>query len=250
MFGIRRALALSHRAAPVSARAFLPATGRSSPLRRGLLALAVLAGCTQMQSDDAETGIYRFFNSQRNPGMETLENTVEYTLVPATRAMIYVPDALLVLERNLGGAVEQRIVLPNATAVRGDNLVLIRAQNARSARLDQFSMDEIATRFGGLPAPFTQLNEGALNSGTDPLGSFVYASETLGTNTVCVLVMRRMGVGARPLPQGASALDVIMRNCVNGTVQEALAPTSARALAVSGTPGASNSLSPYAAPGG
>ncbi len=60
--------------------------------------------------------------------METLENTVEYTIVQPTRAMVNAPDALIVFERNLGGAIEQRIVLPNATAVRGDNVMQIRAQ--------------------------------------------------------------------------------------------------------------------------
>ncbi len=62
--------------------------------------------------------------------------------------------------------------------------------------------------------------------------------------------MRRLSVGARPLPRGTQALDVMMRNCVNGTVQEALAPMSERALAVTGAVGASQTLSPYAAPRG
>ena len=223
-------------------------------LRKGTLAAtlaaAVLAGCSSGQSDQATTGLYRLMGSQRAPGLQTLEQTVEYALVPPTRAMVSAPDALLIFERELGGAVEQRIILPNQTAVTGDNLIHIRAQTSASSDLSRFNFAEIETRFGGLPAPFEGLRESGLSSGSDTLGNYVYARESIGAGTVCVLVLRRMGLGARPLPRGTQALDVMMRNCVNGTLEQALAPVGPRALAVSGTTGAINSLSPYAAPGG
>lgn len=222
--------------------------------RRGvlgaILVAAALTGCSQSSGDQAATGIYRFMNDQRNPGMETLENTVEYSIVQPTRAMVSAPQALMVFERNLGGALEQRVILPNETAVRGDNVIHIRAQTSASAELGRFNFAEISARFGGLPAPFENLTEGSLASGNDELGSFVYARESVGTNTTCVLVLRRMGLGARPLPRGTQALDVVMRNCAIGSVEQALAPMSARALSVTGTVGATNTLSPYAAPGG
>lgn len=230
-------------------------TNTARPHRRrvwmGLAALAVAAGCSQSQGDRTSTGLYRFMGSQRNPNIEVLENTVEYAIVPASRSMVHAPDALIVFERNLAGAIEQRIVLPNPTAVRGDNILHIRAQTADSARLEEFNFDEIAARFGGMPAPFERLTDSNLTSGRDALGSFVYARESVGTNTTCVLVMRRLGVGARPLPRGTSALDVVMRNCVNGSVDQALAPMGERALGVTGSAqGMIRSLSPYAAPQG
>lgn len=216
-----------------------------------LAALTLVVGCSQTQSDRTSTGLYRFMGSARNPQIETLENTVEYSIVPASRTMVSAPDALIVFQRNLGGAIEQRIVLPNATAVRGDNVLHVRAQTADSSRLEEFNFEEIAQRFGGLPAPFERLDTSSLRSGSDALGSFVYGTENVGTNTACVLVLRRLGVGARPLPRGTSALDVVMRNCVNGSVEQALAPMSARALGVSGTAqGNILSLSPYSAPRG
>jgi len=216
----------------------------------GLAGLAVLAGCSQQGNDAASGGVYRFLGSQRNPGMETLENTVEYAVVPATRSMVNAPDALLVFERNLGGAIEQRIILPNATTVRGDNVLHIRAQTSSSTELGRFDFDEISARFGGMPTPFERVTASSMNSGSDALGSYIYARENLGTNTLCVLVLRRMGVGARPLPQGTQALDVVMRNCVNGTLQEALAPMGERAMGVSGAQGTIYTLSPHAAPRG
>ncbi|GAB4264354.1 MAG: hypothetical protein Kow0013_11530 [Pararhodobacter sp.] len=215
------------------------------------MALAIVAGCSQTEGDRTATGLFRFMGSQRNPVIEELENTVEYTVVPASRAMVNAPTALVVFERNLGGAIEQKIILPNNTTVQGDNVLHIRGQTSDSARLEEFNFDEVAVRFGGLPVPFQQIEDSALSSGSDELGSYVYARENLGTSTVCVLVLRRLGVGARPLPRGTQSLDVVMRNCVNGTVEEALAPMSARAMAVTGMQtGTIRTLSPYAAPRG
>ena len=168
---------------------------------------------------------------------EALENTVEFTVVQPSRAMVNAPDALLVFERNLNGAIEQKIILPNATAVRGDNLLHIRAQTGRSAELTRFDFDEMRARFGGLPPPFERVSASGLNTGTDALGSYVYATESVGASTLCVLVLRRMGVGARPLPRGTQALDVMMRNCVNGSLEQALEPMSGRAFGVGGASG-------------
>lgn len=245
MIGRTRAKALFRRVAT---------PGGSVSTRKTLVAMiaatAVLAGCSQQQSDMTAGGVYRFMGSTRNPDMETLENTVEYTVVPATRAFVNAPAALVVFERNLGGAVEQRIILPNATAVRGDNLMHIRAQTSRSTELNAFDFDEIAARFGGMPAPFERVTAANLQTGSDGLGSYVYARENVGANTVCVLVLRRMGIGSRPLPRGTQALDVVMRNCVNGSVEQALAPMASGALAVGGAQGTIYTLSPHAAPQG
>lgn len=222
---------------------------RARRLIGGVAAAGVLAACTPGDGDRTASGLYRFTNSQRNPAMETLERTAEYGVVGASRAMVHAPQALLVLERNLGGAVEQRIVLPNATAVGGDNILHLRAQTELSARSQEFSFDELATRFGGLPAPFQRLQPGGLLSGNDALGNYVYAREQVGNDTVCVLVMRRISPQARPLPRGTRSLDMVLRNCVVGSLEQALAPMGERALAIAGTPhGNTYTLSPFAAP--
>lgn len=225
-------------------------------LRRGLfqaaglgLVGALLAACTPAGGDRLASGIYRFAGSQRAPSMEMLEQTAEFSVIPASRAMVHAGDALVVMERNLGAAIEQRVVLPNATALRGDNVIHIRAQTASSVRLGEFNFRELTTRFGGLPAPFQRMTEGTLLSGEDTLGSFVYARETVGAGTLCVLVLRRLTMESRPLPRGAQAMDVMMRNCVEGSVEQALAPVGERLLGVSGSAqGAVYTLSPHAAP--
>jgi len=234
-------------------RTLSPAPFRPGPaLARlaGIAALAgLLAGCAPGDGDQAATGVYRLLNSQRNPPLELLEHTVEYAVVPPTRAFVHAPQALLVTERRLDRALEQRIFLPNGTAIPGDNILHLRAQSDRSARTGEFSFDEVNARFGGMPEPFRALQPGSLTSGQDALGSYVYARRDLGTDTVCVLVMRRIPAAARPLPQGIQSLDVMMRNCVVGTVEMALAPMRDRAMATPSAPqGTIYTQSPFAAP--
>jgi hypothetical protein len=213
------------------------------------LAALTLAACTTEDGDRTATGLYRVMNSDRNPGMEVLQNTTELSVVPTSRALVHAPEALLLLERNLGGALDQRVVLPNRTSVPGDNLMLIRAQTSDSARPTEFNFEEIAARFGGMPVPFQRIEPGGLLTGSDAMGSYVYARENLGVDTICVLVLRRIGANARPLPRNVHALDVILRNCVVGTVDQALAPMSDRALAIAAAPqGTAYTLSPFAAP--
>lgn len=217
-------------------------------LGAGMLA-ALLASCSPSDGDRLATSLYRFAGSDRAPSLEVLEQTVEYSVIPASRAMVHAGDALIVLERNMGPALEQRIILPNATALRGDNLIHIRAQTGVSTRLWEFNFNELKTRFGGLPAPFQNLNEGTLMGGEDSLGSYVYAREAIGPSTVCVLVLRRLTITARPMPRGAEAMDVMMRNCVVGTLEQAMAPFGAPSLGVRGTGQQTvYTLSPHAAP--
>lgn len=179
--------------------------------------------------------------------LDVIEDTSQYQIVPASRAFISVPMAPLVFERSLGRGAEQMITLPNATSVAGDNKILIRAQTSSTINLARFNLAEVMERFGGTPYPFQRMNNSQLETGQDALGSFVYATERLGTDTVCVLAIRRLTVGARPLPRGTDALDVVMRNCADGGVQAALEPISARSLSISGA-GENFAQSPFAAP--
>ncbi len=216
------------------------------------LVCGLLVACSQADSDRSRDSIMRVFNPDHRPELQTLEQTVDFALVPASRSLVHAPDALIVLQRSLGGAMEQRIVLPNATAISGDNTIQVRAQTRSTARLNEFSIEDITARFGGLPAPFTSLQPSSLLSGRDELGAYTYATERVGTGITCVLVMRRLTGSARPLPQGAAALDVVMRNCVPGSAEQALAPMGGgRALSVGGAPQRTiRTLSPHAAPRG
>ncbi|NBB97550.1 MAG: cellulose biosynthesis protein BcsN [Alphaproteobacteria bacterium] len=167
---------------------------------------------------------------------ELAEAVTEFRVVPASRAFISVPQALMVMERDLGRAVEQRITLPNATALTGENVIMLRAQKAGYARGTRFVLEEQLSQFGGAPSPFTDVSEGALTATSDSFGDITYTTIRPGGDVMCVLAFRRTQTASRALPRGSRALDIMMRNCVSGTAEKALTPISAAAFGL-GQPG-------------
>jgi hypothetical protein len=167
---------------------------------------------------------------------ELAEATTEFRVVPATRAFVSIPQAILVMERDLGGAVEQRVTLPNQTTLAGENMVIMRAQRAGYARGTRFVLNEQLSQFGGAPTPFSNVSEGALTATTDSSGDITYTTIRPGGDLVCVLAFRRTQTASRALPSGTRALDIMLRNCVSGTVEQALSPIGASAFGL-GLPG-------------
>lgn len=229
-----------------SARGAVPRRA-PGPVRRsligavsGIVALGVLAACGVAEMV-APSG------SDARVSLDVIEDTSQYQIVPASRAFISAPSASMVFERPLGRGAEQLIALPNDTSVAGDNQILVRAQTASTINLARFDLAQVLERFGGAPYPFQRVTNAQLETAQDALGSYVYATERLGTDTICVLAIRRLTVGARPLPRGTDALDVVMRNCVQGSVQAALDPVSARGISQSGA-GGSYAQTPFAGP--
>lgn len=213
-------------------------------LRRlaGLTALAMaLAGCV-------------FAPPRLAPTLATSEATAQFTTVPANRAWINIPSALLVIQRSLAGSMEQRISLPNTSTVQGDNSVLLRARSPDGAGAGRLAFGEVLTRAGGAPSPFATLKSGELMMGEDGLGPYFWAEKRSGNNTICVLALRRVTSGMRQLPRNYSVLDIMMRNCVNGPLDAALAPIMsthigfAYGVSDDATSGKSRMLSPLAGP--
>jgi hypothetical protein len=155
---------------------------------------------------------------------ELAEALNEYRVVPSSRAYINVPNALLVMERDLNGATEQRVTLPNATSLSGENTILLRAQTNRTASRTRLVLSDVLLQFGGTPPPFSNITDSALTARSDQYGDITYTSLRPGGDITCVLAFRRSQTGARALPRGASALDLMMRNCVSGALEQALAP--------------------------
>lgn len=155
---------------------------------------------------------------------ELAEALNEYRIVPASRAYINVPNAVLVMERNLGSATEQRVTLPNTTSLSGENTILLRAQSPRSASSTRLVLRDVLAQFGGTPSPFSNVTDGALTTRSDQYGDITYTVTRPGGDITCVLAFRRSQTGGRALPRGASALDLMMRNCISGSVEQALSP--------------------------
>jgi hypothetical protein len=179
------------------------------------------------------------------------EETTPLVAVPVSAAWVNAAGMTSVLERGLVNSSEQRIGLVNRTAVPGDNLMILRSRD-RFGQIGRLRFDEFMKRIGEVPAPFADVKSGDLRTGSDALGTYFWAEQRMGANTLCILGLRRLGAGGRQLPGDADALDVLVRNCVNGTTEEALAPLMADSvgsvpMAASG-PGQSRMLSALAGP--
>lgn len=181
---------------------------------------------------------------------QQINERTPYTPVAISQAWVNAPGMRSVLQRNLGNGLEQRISLSNDASVPGDNLVLLRTRNGVSG-FGRLRFETLMASFGGLPQPFARLKSGDLVEGNDGVGSYLWATETLG-NATCVLGMRRLNSGMRQLPGNGGVMDLVLRNCVQGTQQDALAPLLADSIGVApiarDPQGNSRLLSPLAAP--
>lgn len=179
--------------------------------------VALVPGCDT-------SGALRNFGLPASERIEIAEATSQFRIVPASRAYVNSQHALLVLERELGSAVEQRITLPNNTSFAGENTIMLRVQSSSSASPNRLQLDELLTRFGGAPTPFGSTSGQQFMTAEDRYGSYVYTTRRMADGLVCVLAFRRTPSGARPLPRGSGALDIMLRNCIAGSTAEALAP--------------------------
>lgn len=211
-------------------------------LLRGIIALAsgviVLSGC------DIGSGGMIF--SDNRP-----EETIPMRAVPTERAWINAPEAQMVLQRELPRATEQRISLRNRTLVPGDNIMVSRTRSGMRAR-GPLRFEEWVRWVGEIPAPFADVTSGEMISDSDELGSYLWTEERFGNDTICVLGIRRVDSSMRQIPSGDDVMDVMLRNCVAGTAEDALQPLLAGsitspALAQVGS-GESRLISPLSGP--
>ena len=181
--------------------------------------------------------------------------TTQYRMVPLSRAWLYVPDGLLVVERDLGTVQEQRVALPNATTMEGDNVLLLRTRQARGRAAGRLKLENFLSETGGLPTPFEGAKHGQMQIAEDAIGPYFFLSKAMGPGVTCVMAIRTIAGSVRMLPKAANAVDVMMRNCVAGDQSAALAPIQAAALGRAvgvrsdGTQAPLQNMSPFAAPG-
>ncbi|WP_349039251.1 hypothetical protein [Pseudotabrizicola sp. 4114] len=191
---------------------------------------------------------------QLPPMLGEVEETTQFVTVPLGQAWVNAPGAVIVTERGLVNSLEQRIGLVNRTAVRGDNMLTLRARVVQGQQEGRFRFDEFLRRIGGLPDPFSTLKSGDLLTGEDELGPYFWAENRVGGNTICVLGLRRLGTGMRQMPGDTNVMDVMLRNCVAGDAEQALEPIMAASIGyISGVATTQDSrgiemLSPLAGP--
>jgi hypothetical protein len=211
------------------------------PHALALLCLTALAGCG-------------FPYLTVPPTLAKTEETTQFVRVPSRAAWVNAPTAMVVTERGLVDSREQRIGLPNTTTVTGDNVLILRARKPGVNETGRLVFGEFMKRVGDAPAPFAGLEPGELRSAEDGLGTYLWAEKRMVSGAVCVLALRRMTNGTRQLPGNYQVVDAMLRNCVDGSVEEALRPMTTSYIGyrqgdTGGAPqGASRMLSPLAAP--
>ena len=161
------------------------------------------------------------------PTLAEIQDTSHFVSISLEKTWIYATGAVGALERGIANFREQRIALQNFTTVPGDNVLLLQAFYIPGKEPGRFSYEQFLGRIGGLPEPFQATKSGDLQSGQDELGPYFWNEVRYGDSTVCVLGLRHLNVGIRQLPANTNALDVMLRNCVNGTVEDALMPITA-----------------------
>lgn len=177
-----------------------------------------------------------------------------FSAVPSARAWVRAPAGVMVMQRGRGAVREQRILLPNATTVAGDNLLHLWLERTSPDHIPVFRLDRALERAGGVPPPFAGISDAELKSREDELGVIHWAEERRGASTLCVLALRRVDVSQRPLPGGATLMDVVLRHCVDGPLEAALAPIGPDRIGyVAGGPlgrlaPSPRNISPFAAP--
>jgi hypothetical protein len=172
--------------------------------------------------------------------------------LPLSDAWISHPDVSLVLERHHGSVTEQRLLLPNRTSIRGDNFMLMVAREGPLSRIGRFRPAVMVERNGGPPEPFLDFDGQPMSSLEDDFGWLHWSQWTNGTDLTCVLAFRRLDANDRIMPFKTSSIDMMLRNCMRGTAEEALAPISdlyTGYAAIADTPsGNQRMLSPLAGP--
>lgn len=181
---------------------------------------------------------------------ESEERTVTVA-VPDAHAWINPPGVLLVAQRGLVNGSEQRIALKNATTLGGENQAILRTRNTYGLQT-RLRFEEIMVRVGGAPFPFEDVEAGELMEGEDAMGAYFWAERRFGADTLCVLALRRIAAGARQLPDNANFMDIVLRNCIRGSAEEALIPILASSVSTAPTvapaPGRTRLISPLAGP--
>lgn len=187
-------------------------------------------------------------------GIETMQNTVQFASSRLDRTWAAPSGGMIALDRNLGSEREQLIGLANDTTLDGDNFIWMRARVPDGYQVGTLMLEDFLSRVGEIPTPFTRLNDQDLRVQNDSLGSYFYVEYRTGTNTNCVLAFRRITSTERLLPNGTNTLEVLLRNCVVGGIEQALLPITDRQMRVSAvatgpsSDGGGRMLSPFAGP--
>lgn len=209
----------------------------TAQLWRLIATATLLFGCVTFPVDSEE-----FRNAQsRAPFVQRL----------LQHAWVATAESQMIVERAYGPITEQRILLTNKTSIRGDNMILLRAHGTELASVGRLRPAVLLRSTDALFPPFTDFNILNFSSRVDMLGVLNWAEWSNNAGLSCVLAFRRLDGASRIIPSGAAVIDMVLRNCVNGSVEQALAPAlpaQAGFAATDQVQGRPQMLSPLAGP--
>ncbi len=187
--------------------------GARALLNRSFLAIAVaLAACTAVPVFD-------------QIGLGDPKPEAQFVRGNLSNIWAEPPGSLVMLQRKGSNDYEQLVGLENRTTLAGDNFLWLNANSGSTGQVSKgLDLKKLFARFGDIPAPFTRIDSNSLRSSSDAQGTYSWQEYSAGPNTTCVFAVRRLGSGARSVPAGTRVLDLVLRNCVNGTATDALAP--------------------------
>ncbi|MBR9766461.1 MAG: hypothetical protein GYB53_23830, partial [Rhodobacteraceae bacterium] len=128
------------------------------------MALLVLASCTEFPLTYAD--------------LQGLPDETPYRQQALSDGWISTDRAQLILERRDRSVLEQRILLTNRTAMKGENLILLRAETAPNALETRFQPEILLADTGGVPAPFGRFESLSFTVTEDALGVINWTSWT------------------------------------------------------------------------
>ena len=187
-------------------------------------------------------------------GLDVLQSSQQFVTTRLDQSWAAPRGALIAIQRSLGVEQEQIIGLVNDTTIDGDNFLWLRARVPDGRAAGRFNLNDFLSRTEGVPVPFSAVSDQDLRQGTDTLGTYFYLEYRTGGQTNCVLAFRRIDGASRLLPRGTNVLEVMLRNCVQGSIDVALAPITDRQIGVGAVAGVQTAaggtrmLSPLAAP--
>lgn len=168
-----------------------------------IIALGVLGGCA--------TG-WPFFEPEG-------DRVEAFRMVPVDAVAWTPPTAITAIDRKADRARETAFILENHTALDGENTLLLISYP--ESRPPAFEFEKLLERLPGDVTPFESDDYTSLRRSNDAHGGFVWIERRINDVT-CVLAMRRLEPGQRPIELGIGTTDVVLRNCVEDGREAAL----------------------------
>jgi len=174
-----------------------------------LVFLTLVAGCGQSNPFASSRG-------SKDVDERRLIAPADLWIVPKTSSFA--------LSGRLEGDDYQLIGLENKSNMEGDNFLLLVAKGSRIQKREVFDPASVLGKLNINTAPFYGLKDSELRQRRVGGGKLFWKETGASGKVKCVLGLRRITEEQMSLPRNVFALEMILRNCVIGSFEDALEP--------------------------